>query len=333
MRKVATGRHNRQRPLAGRSRGADRRTSRTVPRTALGWAKRVRTRRVRLAVAAVVVVVLLAAGAALWAQSYLSTQPRALVDEAIEYVARADVNIIQMDDVLNSQVTTSTLGEISNVRPGVDVAIDALEEAQVLLDRAKRKDSSIVPEIRILEQAIDARLDMLALAPPLVSLTESAAESLVSAAAGYETLAAGAERAEAAKAGFNPRSDSSVERASIRSGAAIDLYRDARRSFELAAITLPEADFGEYLTYIDLNIQMSQALQGACGYLLKDEPTRANVKIRQFNELETKAAALGRALDPIEQIVEAGYESGAGTISADYSAARGKVLELDNLVR
>lgn len=267
------------------------------------------------------------------AQSYVDTQPRALVDEAVEYVARADVNIIQMDDVLNSRVTTATLGEIANIRPGVDVAIDALESAQELLDRAKTKDASVMSEVRLLEQAIGARLDMLALAPPLVSLTERAGESFVSAAAGFDTLAAASERSAAAKSSFNPKSNSALERTRATSGEALDMYRDARRKFEAADVSLPEADYSDYIAYVDLRIQMSQALQGTCDYLLRDEPTRANAKIRQFNLLESRASTAAGKLDPIEELVEAGYESAAGTISTDYSAARAKVLELDNLVR
>lgn len=304
------------------------------PRTASGWARRAHSRRTKTTLAIVVVVVVIAVASGLAVQTYLSTTPQALIDEAVEYVARADVNIVQMDDVLNSQVTTATMSEIANIRPGVEGAVDALETAQKLLERAQGKDQGMASEIRVLEQAIDARLDMLALAPPLVNLTDNAGESLIAALDGYDYLTSAASQAEAAKAAFNPASPEAVANSSQLADEAIDTYRSAEQAFVLAAESLSAADYSAYTKFIGLRVQMLQAMKAAGAHMASNQPASANDQIRLFNDLSAQAAAIASSsLLPVESIVEAGYESAAGTISADYSAARSKVLELDMLVR
>lgn len=310
------------------------RRDRTAPRTASGFARRAHSRRTKWLTALAFAVVVLVVFAGIGIRAHMATTPQALVDEAVEYISRADVNIVQMDDVLNSKVTTQTMSEIANVRPGVEVALDALESAQSLLERAKDKDPSSIAEIRLLERAVDARLDMLALAPPLVNLTGNAGESLVRGLEGYQMLTQATNRAVQAKAAFNPASPEAIASTKEISAQAIAAFREAEDKLGEASTLLPDADYTAYFEYVNLRIQMLQALESAANHASRGDAAAANGEIRRLNELDGQAAAVASSrLTAVESIVENGYRAAAGTISTDYSAAKAKVLEVDKLVR
>lgn len=312
------------------------RAAKIAPRTAHGRALAARAvasrRRIVFGVLAVIFIALAAWGVYRAVAAYLSSTPSAQVDQAMEYVARADVSIVQLDDVLNSRVTTATLSEVTQARAGVQVAVDALESADTILTRVRRTNPGL-DSVPMLQQAIDARLDMLALAPSLISVTEASAKALTAATSGYGILATAASSAADAKKQFNPKSDNQLKKTLASCDRAIARYGKAQEKFVAAQDALPEAEFGGYLNYINVRIEMTRALRSAAADLIANKPEAANAKITAYNQLTARATSIAKGLGDVTEIVVAGYKAAAGTLSQDYSAARDKVLGLDQLVR
>ena len=271
-----------------------------------------------------------------WATAGGGGAAEGYIDEARQYVGRADVTIVQLDDLLNTPVSRDSLEQISAAREGVPVAVTALEDAQVLLNQASAEDESgaYAETIDTIALSIDARLDMLALAPALLSVTEQASVALISSGYAVGDMAAGRKKEDEARKAMDRRKDSHIERSIELYREALVLYKEAVTDLSEASTTFPQSDFGPYLTVVDLRIAMAQEAIKAGKYLLDNKPKQANRAIGRYNEhaAQIEKSAKKGFKDPQTIVVEA-YEREVGALAEEYSAARQRAVSLDQLVR
>jgi len=261
---------------------------------------------------------------------------RGYIDEAIQYVGRADVAIVQLDDLLNAPVTRETLDQITATREGVPVAVSALEDAQKLLDLASQLDESgeHTEAIDTIMLSIDARLDMLALAPALLGVTESAASALISAGYAVGDMAAAVEKEAEAREAMDRRKDSTIEKSLDLYREAQLLYKEASADLSEAARIFPQADFNDYLDLVKLRINMTEEAIRTGKYLLADRPINANRAITRYNTAAARVERITKSgLNDPQAIVVDAYELEVGALADEYSAARQRAISLDQLVR
>lgn len=279
----------------------------------------------------------IALAAGLTAVAYLFVMPStdSALDSALQYISRADVSIIQLDNVLNQKVTSKTYESVKLARSGIVSAQESLQKASSIVKSAKLRASPAQRRrIALIDQAIVARREMLELAPPLLAVTESSAQALLAAGQAWESIDIATVKSAQALKEFDKQTKAGVSASHALNTETYSIFVDAKAKFVEASTAFEQADFSSYQQYLDVRIKMVKKALSSDEHWLKGEYLETNADIVSYNSLAKKAADIAeKSLTVPSNVIIEAYSTIAGTMSEDYFAARSKVLQIDTLVR
>lgn len=266
---------------------------------------------------------------------YYTSTPEYKIRTALEYVARADVAIVQVDDIINSEITLDTAAAVVTARSGIDGAKDSLRKGTQLINEIKpRATAPQKRRITLLGEAITARMQMLSLAPPLLAVTESSAQALIQVADAWDNLTLATQNTAKGIRHLKKLKTSSMKEALEYHRDSVRELQAASGGFKQAQESFSEVDFTLYIDYLALRKKMSSTMVSACKQWLAGDKSAFSRSIESYNGLSRKARKVETAnlRVPSEEIVGA-YKTIVGTINEEYFAIRAKVLQVDSLVR
>ncbi len=287
-------------------------------------------RFVVLAVVAVLAAV--AVGLAVWFRGTKADQD---LDRAVALIESADRLVVEVDEVVRSQVTSQSTVPASRAATRAAEAAALLEKAVASIDeslpRLRRDGARRAADLR---EAATARLDMLAQAPSILDVTVKAASALSLARTSWEHVLAADRLSDRAVASYNKLTAEGVKRSqSLNKQAALELAA-AREGFGKAEAVFPEAGFERYIAYVDLRIQLNGLSQRSDTDWLAGRLEQANVTIATYNDLDARAVAAAKELpaSPEKAIADA-YAAFAGPATDEYYRARAKATAADARLR
>jgi len=292
--------------------------------------------KVALIVLAAIAVAIL--GLALWFQNETRKEQRAAVaelDEATVLVERADAVVLEVDEVVRAEVDSEIGERAEQAGPRIPSAREDLKDAIRLIERARPS----LPEAELgyadaLEEAADARLEMLEKAETILEFNVKAAAALDPAREAWDLVVeAGTLTAQAVEE-YNKLTRASVTRSSELTAEAEQKVNQARELFSEAATGFPEVDFDAYLAYCDEKIAAIAISKRADAAYLANNPREANTLSVRYNDAEQALAAKAAELpaSPAEIIADA-YERYAGEATEEYFEARARATDADARLR
>lgn len=264
-----------------------------------------------------------------------TSSPEYQMRTALEYIARADIGIVQVDDVINSEITIDTAQQVVTAQSGIDAAKQSLSKANDILiavyDKASAQERR---RIALLQEAIVARGQLLSLAPPLLQVTESSAQALVEAAQGWEDLKKATDVSAQAVDSIQSQTKASVKKSVKQNAEAIEHLRTAVSRFKVAQKRFDEVDFSSYIDYLNVRLKMSSALQKAGQSWLAGDAGKFMGHVQTYNGLSVQAEKMEKkTLKLPSEVIAKAYQDIVGTINKEYFAIRTKVLQVDSMVR
>lgn len=264
-----------------------------------------------------------------------TSSPEYQMRTALEYIARADIGIVQVDDVINSEITIDTAQQVVTAQSGIDAAKQSLSKANDILiavyDKASAQERR---RIALLQEAIVARGQLLSLAPPLLQVTESSAQALVEAAQGWEDLKKATDVSAQAVDSIQSQTKASVKKSVKQNVEAIEHLRTAVSRFKVAQKRFDEVDFSSYIDYFNVRLKMSSALQKAGQSWLAGDAGKFMGYVQTYNGLSVQAEKMEKkTLKLPSEVIAKAYQDIVGTINKEYFAIRTKVLQVDSMVR
>lgn len=287
----------------------------------------------RFVVSAVVAVLAAAVvGLAVWFRGTKADQD---LDQAVALIESADRLVLEVDQVIRSQVTSQSTAPASR-------AATRAAEAAALLERAVASIDEVLPRLRgdgpgratDLREAATSRLDMLAQAPSILDVTIKAASALPLARTSWDHVLAADRLSDRAVASYNKLTAEGVRRSQRLNKQAARELAAAREGFAKAEAVFPEAGFERYLAYVDLRIQLNGLSQRSDADWLAGRLEQANVAIASYNELDARAVAAAKELpaSPEKAIADA-YTALAGPATDEYYRARARATAADARLR
>lgn len=264
-----------------------------------------------------------------------TSSPEYQMRTALEYIARADIGIVQVDDVINSEITIDTAQQVVTAQSGIGAAKQSLSRANdILLAVVDKASAQERRRIALLQEAIVARGQLLSLAPPLLQVTESSAQALVEAAQGWEDLKKATDVSARAIESIQSQTRSSVRQSVNLNAQAIEHLRTSLSRFQVAHKRFEKVDFAPYTDYLNVRLRMSKALQKAGQSWLAGDTGRFIEQVQAYNGLSVQAAKMEkRTLILPNEVIANAYQDIVGTINKEYFAIRTKVLQVDSMVR
>lgn len=266
---------------------------------------------------------------------YYTSTPEYKIRTALEYVARADVAIVQVDDIINSEITLDTAAAVVTARSGIDGAKDSLRKGTQLINEVQPHATPAQKRrTALLSEAIKARMQMLSLAPPLLAITESSAQALIQVAAAWDNLTLATQNTAKGIRQLKKLKTTQMKEALKYHREAVRELQKASAEFKQAQESFSEVDFTVYINYLNLRKKMSSTMVAACKQWLAGDKSGFSRSIETYNGLSRKARKVETAnlRVPSEEIAGA-YKTIVGTINEEYFAIRAKVLQVDSLVR
>ncbi len=292
--------------------------------------------KITLVVLAVIAVAIL--GLALWFQNETRKVQEAAVaelDEATALVERADTVVLEVDEVVRAEIDSEVGERAEQIGPQIPSAREDLADAIRLINRARPN----LPEGELdyadaLQEAADARLEMLEKAETILEFNVKAAAALDPALEAWELVVEAGNITVQAVEEYNKLTRESVTRSSELTAEAEEKVTRARELFSEAATGFPEVDFDAYLEYCDEKIAAIAISKQADAAFLANNPQEANTLSARYNDAEQALAEKATELpaSPAELIADA-YERFAGEATEEYFEARARATDADARLR
>lgn len=257
------------------------------------------------------------------------------LDAAAVQIEEADSIVVQVDAVVRSDVTTG-LAETANAAIArVPEAEWQLKDALELIGEAEKRGSrSDRRRAGLLAAAANARLEMLAQGPTILTLNAKASDALPPARSGWEALLAADKTSDEAVAAYNKLTKAGVKQSSKLNKRAAGELAKAREHFVTAESIFPEAGFDFYIVYIDTRIELNRLSQQSDAAWLKKDAVQANQIIAKYNAMDQTGIAQAQALPASpEQAIADAYEKAAQTATNAYYEARDAATAADEALR
>lgn len=295
--------------------------------------------RGRTALIVVVAVIALAAlGAAAWIYADTVGSQRVAVerlDRATTLVEQADGVVLDLDEIVRAEIDETTQERAEDVAGRVPDAIADLEEAIELIDAAQED----LPERDVayalaLRDSGSARLEMLAVADPILEANRKAAAAIGPANAGWEAIIDADELSNEAAEEYSKLTEAGVERSTELADEAIGRIEDARTYFSEAATAFPEVDFGPYDEYCEKKLEALEISKEADAAWLADDIAEANRLGARYNEADQELTELAEEFPSAPAILIANaFESLAADPMEAYFEARARATAADARLR
>ncbi len=255
--------------------------------------------RTALRIALVLVAIAIVAGAAFVAVGQFSrtSSARSDLDRAIEKLSAAEPAILQVDNAVRSEITSSVVPAATDAVAAARTATAQLDEALALLDKAApglgNGDAQLASAVR---QAVTTRKSMLTEAGTVLA-ADVRAGAVVDAAHDAWTLAAEAGTLTVnAAAEYNKHTKAGVEASTKLSNEATAKLTSARSMLETVSAGFAEADMSPYTSYIDARLKLLDSSRKIDSTWLAGKVADANTLLDAYNAEEKKVVAQATAL-------------------------------------
>jgi hypothetical protein len=281
-----------------------------------------------VAVVAVGLIAVLALGVGTLGKKMQATRK---LSKATVLVEEADAVLVKVDEVVSAQISTDLASQAVTAYKQLAVAESKLNEADALIGEAApslgKQDRQHAYD---LQASAQARLQMLAEAPPLLDLNEQASTAMPLAREGWAALVSADELSQAAVAAYNKLTKAGVtESQRLNKQAGVQLAA-AKEKMLAAEKAFPAAAFEQYVAYADHRIAINQVSQATDKAWLAGDILKANQLIGQYNIEDAKAVAEFKKLPTsTDAAVGAAYDKESAGPSKAYYAARDKALKAD----
>ena len=293
-------------------------------------------RRVIIATSIVAGLCILVVAIVLGSQLYRNS-PGQRITRAMTSISQTDAQIAVVDDAISAQLSTETTAQVALARRAIPVAQRTLNDARAQLDAlpdsAARKPATATRLARI-HRCLDARLVLLAAAPPLLDETSQAATALACSAPAWQNLQDAAALTTAAEQEFARQTQDAMVSSHESSTQAADAYAQAQDQFNAAAQAYPATDFKDYIAYTQQRILMTQSALLGCEDWINGHYQDANTDVTAYNGFAQAAARIaGAGLQLPSDLVASTYQTQTKTAQLTYDNARAEVLRADAALR
>lgn len=296
-------------------------------------ARRPRIDRILIALAIVVAVIVLGVLFTRSIAARLSSARK--LDKATSIAKQADTVVVAIDgevraplDQASGETKALAAKQIPKAQADLRRVVALSDEAYEALNDDERKQA------RLLRATAAARLEMLALAKPILQSDAQAVSAASKLSAGWDELLAAKMLSRDAAAQYNKLTRPAV----LQSNRLLPQVRSrlgaSKTQFAAAAQAFPSLDTRPYITYVaTLGLLNNLAIKSNTAWL-KGQPAQANVYTTQYNTLEKQA--LKEAADlpqsPNKAISEA-YDTATKAELQAYIAARKKATAADKALK
>lgn len=303
-------------------------------------ARRKTRRRLRnglaFAAAAAIVVGLVGAGASFLYKEHVSYNERlSHLESALADVSSADEIIVEMDAVINADVTDETAEKVSAVKA-------RLPEASILLDSAdaavQAADSDANPPqekeaVARARAAIAARRDLIEQGPMLMDAALAAKKAGdVVAAVWTDVIGADALARDAATLVADTTMEN-VEASRAKSVEAKDLFAEALSLLWTAVDEYPNVDLSDQITYVEKRIAAMEYAIASDDAILAYNKEEAAAQNDAYNAVDQEAAELAKTLsDNPAELVKSAYLRTTEEASKLYKEARLRAETADSFL-
>lgn len=292
-------------------------------------------RNLWIAAAVVAAIVVLVAGVFGYRAFSDKQAASAKVQEATVLIERADVAVVQIDEVVSKEVTPELADSAREASDKVAPAVTDLEEAVRLLDsavvglpEAERGQASL------LKSAAEARLEMLEHAPSILEYNIKSAEALPLAEQAWEHTIQAVKYSEQAVAAYNKLDKAGVEKSEKINKQAASELASATALFEQAHEAFPEAKLDVFGAYVASREKLAKLSKDSDAAWLAGDLVKANSIINTYNDEDKKVIELAKKLPPNpRQAIAAAYDQASATPTDLYYAARDRATKADERLR
>jgi hypothetical protein len=257
------------------------------------------------------------------------------LDSATTLLERADGVVLDVDEVVRSEVSSAVATQASELEPRLASARSDLEECQRLIaDAMDKVTEDEQRHARLLQASVAARLKMLDPAAVILDANVKAGSAIGPAQQGWTIMLAAEKLSDQSVVEYNKLTKASVTLSTRLAEQAEARFRDAETYFSQAATDFPEAGFDRYVKVIDSKVALLGISKQSNSAWLAGNIASANAAIARYNEQEKKVLALAKALPatPGKAVADA-YEALAGTATTEYDAARDEATQADTALR
>lgn len=284
---------------------------------------------------AIVIVLVLAGAAAAYLLLSRKAGASARLDDAFGDVEKADRIVVDVDAVIQEEITTQTAGRAEDVRGRIPDAEKLLKSAVTeALDAKPRLSDEEKSDADALVAAARARLDMLQQAPLILDLNVKASKALGPGASGWAKVLEADKLTRSAATEYNKLTKAGVTSSASLNAKALTALTEARTQFDAAEKAFPESPFENYLAYVDARIALVKLSQQSDALWLKGDVVGANKVIASYNVADKKTVEQGKAL-PVstEQAIADAYDAAASQATEAYTSARKAAMDADSRIR
>jgi len=267
--------------------------------------------------------------------AYYTTTVDYRVARAFELIDKADIKLDALHAVIVSDITDGTIDQVKAASESIEPTRDLLRGAADFIKKAQESaPEEELERLKMIQESIALRGQLLGLAPDLLSVTEQSAIALRGVNVGWENLISATEASVNAKAAFDMQDKAGMLESVKQNNEALSQLARARVEFNDAERSLEGLSFEVYLAYIDIREQMAQAAIKAANDWTSEDKTALKIDLDHYEELLAQAVAMEEEqLVPPAEIVAQVYQELVGEASAEYFRIRETLLTLDNKVR
>jgi hypothetical protein len=286
-------------------------------------------------VVALVAVVLLVLGVLFVRSISARLDAARVLDKATTVAKTVDADVVAIDRAVRVPIDEQSAETKALAAKRIAPARTQLKQVVVLVDKAYGALNDDEREQALLLRATaDTRLEMLALAEPILTADAQAAAAADDLTAGWDHLVSAKSRSKDAAAQYNRLTKPGVTLSNRLLLQVRSQLTSANADFKAAGEAFPSLDTKPYLTYIESLLKLnSLAIQSNRSWL-KGQTAQANVLTTRYNLLEKQALkeAAELPVSPNKAIAEA-YDQATTEDLKEYVVARKKATEADTKLR
>lgn len=253
------------------------------------------------------------------------------LDRAVALLKGTDATVTAADEVIRADLGPEMAAKAADVATRVETARTQLAEANTLsvagFDRLTDDEQE---QALLLQQATQARLDMLGSAAAVLSATERAASAEGLASQAWIKTHVAEELALQSVADYDAATKADVRNAVVANREANAGFAAARDLISQAASTFPEAKLDAFVAYIDTRLALAALSTKAHDAWLAGSSVQANkLRASYIKENDVAAGALKQLPGSPTAAVTGAYKAMTDTPSSAYYKARQKAAEAD----
>jgi len=297
-----------------------------------------RVRHVRwplIVVGMVIVVAIVAAAVVGISKSARTSRATTKLNSAITLLAGAENTIDAADEVLQAEISVGLETSATAALAGLPAARTSIDRAVALLVQA-RPDLSPGDQVyaAALQDAAEARSDMLKQAEPVLRINVQAAGALESARLAWNYVASAQKYSDEAVVNFNRHNKGGVTTSKLRTNSALTRLDLANSQLTSVTAVFPDADVSPFKSYVAARTALLKQSLAIDTLWLAGKVDEANAKLSAFAKQEAAVVAQGKKLPgtPTTAIASA-YESAATTATDAYFSARDRARAADKKVQ